>query len=125
VPLLQLVVVERNRRSLWITISIYSAHFHQRRNALLTYAGAQIGSESALTLQTCWHFAREDIMKRNSISTQQSAVLPVVWNEAEFAATWNNITDTCDDRVSEDIFDVEDEHAEVDLFVRGMDHGTN
>jgi hypothetical protein len=68
---------------------------------------------------------RGDIMKRNAIRTRPSAELPVVWNEAEFAATWKNITDTCDDRVSEDIFDAEDEHAEVDIIVRGMDHGAN
>jgi len=64
-------------------------------------------------------------MKRNAIRTQPSAELPVVWNDAEFAAAWKNVTDTCDDRVSEDIFDVEDEHAEVDIIVRGMDHGAN
>ena len=64
-------------------------------------------------------------MKRNAIRTRPSAELPAVWNEAEFAATWKNITDTCDDRVSEDIFDVEDEHAEMDIIARGMDHGVN
>ena len=64
-------------------------------------------------------------MKRNAISTQPSAEGPVVWNEAEFAVEWKNITDTCDDRVSDDIFDIEDEHVEVDLIVRGMDHGAN
>lgn len=64
-------------------------------------------------------------MKRNVIHSRKSAELPIVWNEAEFAAVWANISDTCDDRVSDDIFDVEDEHAEVDVIVRGMNHGAN
>lgn len=64
-------------------------------------------------------------MTRNAIRTRPSAEPPAVWNKAEFAAAWKNITDTCDDRVSEDIFDVEDEHAEVNIIVRGMDHGAS
>jgi hypothetical protein len=33
--------------------------------------------------------------------------------------------DTLDDRVSESIFDVEDERVEIDIIARGMDHGAN
>ncbi len=33
--------------------------------------------------------------------------------------------DTFDDRVSEDIFDAEDERAEVDIIVHGRIHGAN
>ena len=64
-------------------------------------------------------------MKRNAFRSPKVAELPVAWNEAEFAAVWANIKDTCDDRVSENIFDVEDERAEIDIIVRGMTHGAN
>ena len=64
-------------------------------------------------------------MKRNAIRSLKSAELPIAWNEAEFAAVWADIPDTCNDRVSDDIFDVEDEHAEVEIIVRGMNHGAN
>ena len=64
-------------------------------------------------------------MKRNVIRTLPSVAIRAIWNEAEFAAAWRNVTDTFDDRVSEDIFDIEDEHAEVDIIVRGMVHGAN
>ena len=36
-----------------------------------------------------------------------------------------NAADTCDDRVSENIFDVEDERAEVENIVHRMIHGAN
>ena len=32
---------------------------------------------------------------------------------------------TCDDRVSEDIFDIDDERAEVDIIVHGLAYGLN
>ncbi len=64
-------------------------------------------------------------MKRNAFRSPKVAELPVDWSEAEFAAIWANVKDTCDDRVSENIFDVEDEHAEVEMIVRGMIHGAN
>lgn len=48
---------------------------------------------------------------------------PAAWREAEYAALRANAEDTCDDRVSEEIFDVEDEWAEVDAIVQGLNHG--
>ena len=48
----------------------------------------------------------------------------IAWREAEYAALRANAADNCDDRVSENIFDVEDERAEVDIIVRGMIRGT-
>jgi hypothetical protein len=68
---------------------------------------------------------RGEIMKRNAFRSPKVAELPVAWNEAEFAAIWANIKDTCDDRVSENIFDLEDEYAEVDIIVRRMIQGAN
>jgi hypothetical protein len=62
-------------------------------------------------------------MKRAAIRRPKSPELPVAWREAEYAALRANAADTCDDRVSEDIFDVEDEHAEVDIIVHRMNHG--
>ncbi len=49
----------------------------------------------------------------------------IAWREAEYAALRANAADTCDDRVSEDIFDVEDERAEVEIIVRAWIHHTN
>jgi hypothetical protein len=51
--------------------------------------------------------------------------LPIAWREAESAALRANAADTCDDRVSESIFDVEDERAEVAIIVHAMNHGVN
>ncbi len=50
---------------------------------------------------------------------------PIAWREAEYAALRANAADTCDDRVSENIFEVEDERAEVDIIVHRMIHGAN
>jgi hypothetical protein len=43
-----------------------------------------------------------------------------MWDEAEYALLRANAADTCDDRVSDDIFEVEDEHADVDIIVCGI-----
>jgi hypothetical protein len=64
-------------------------------------------------------------MKRSAIRSRKSAELPIAWREAEYAALRVNAADTCDDRVSENIFDVEDERAEVDIIVHGMMHELN
>ena len=64
-------------------------------------------------------------MKRNMHNSRKSAELPIAWREAEYAALRANAADTCDDRVSENIFDAEDERAEVDLIVHAMMHGAN
>lgn len=61
-------------------------------------------------------------MKRNAQRSTKSFRIPVAWREAEYAALRANAADTCDDRVSDDIFDAEDERAEVDNIVHGM-HG--
>jgi hypothetical protein len=57
-------------------------------------------------------------MKRTALRTRQLNARPIAWDEVEYAALWGNAANTCDDRVSDDIFDVEDEHAEVDTIVR-------
>jgi len=66
-------------------------------------------------------FSGDTIMKRTALRRRQSPEVPIAWREAEEAALRANAADTCDDRVSEDIFDVEDEHAEVDIIL----HRTN
>jgi hypothetical protein len=50
---------------------------------------------------------------------------PLVWRDAEYAARRINAEDTCDDRVSDNIFDIEDERAEVDIIVHRMGHDLN
>ena len=56
-------------------------------------------------------------MKLNAFRSRKVAKLPVAWREAEYAVIWANVTDTCEDRISENIFDIEDEHTEVDIIV--------
>jgi hypothetical protein len=64
-------------------------------------------------------------LKRSAIHRPKSTGLPIAWREAEYAALRVNAADTCDDRVSDDIFDAEDERAEVDIIRHGMDHDSN
>jgi hypothetical protein len=64
-------------------------------------------------------------MKRNALRSRKSPRLPIAWREAEYAALRANAADTCDDRVSDNIFDAEDERAEVDSIVHGMIHDLN
>jgi hypothetical protein len=67
----------------------------------------------------------EQIMKRNVNRSSKSTKLPIAWREAEYAALRENAADSCDDRVSENIFDAEDERAEVDIIAHGMMHEAN
>jgi len=64
-------------------------------------------------------------MKRTAVRSQKAAELPIAWREAEYAALRANEADTSDDRVSENIFNIEDEWAEVDSIVHGMNYRTN
>jgi len=64
-------------------------------------------------------------MKHTACHRRKSPELPIAWQEAEYAALQANAADTCDDRVSEDIFNMEDERAEVDVIVHRMNHGAN
>jgi hypothetical protein len=64
-------------------------------------------------------------MKRSAFRSRKLPEPPIAWREAEYAALRTNAADTCNDRVSENIFDVEDERVEVDIIVRGMIHGAN
>jgi hypothetical protein len=90
------------------------------------YACAQIAAGFEPMLQQCWQTVRrEETMKHNAFRGRQFSELPITWREAEYAALRAEAADTCDDRVSENIFDVEEERAEVDIIVRGMIHGAN
>lgn len=64
-------------------------------------------------------------MKRALPRHPKSPELPIAWREAEYTALQANAADTFDDRVSEDIFDVEDERVEIDIIVHGMNYGLN
>jgi hypothetical protein len=64
-------------------------------------------------------------MKRSEIRNKERLKLSVAWRQAEYAALQAIDADTCDDRVSEDVFEVEDERAEVDIIVQGMLHGAS
>ena len=89
-------------------------------------AGAQIAAGSGHMLQACWQtISEEAIVKRTAFRSRKSPELPIAWREAEYAALRAIATDTCDDRVSEDIFDIEDERAEVEVIVHRLNHGVN
>lgn len=64
-------------------------------------------------------------MKRTVFSRRDLPEPPIAWREAEYAARRINAEDTCDDRVSEDIFDAEDERTEVDIIISRMSHDLN
>jgi hypothetical protein len=67
----------------------------------------------------------EPLMKSTTLNHRKSHQLPISWRAAEYAARRTNAEDTCDDRVTENIFDVEDEWAEVDIIVHNMIHDAN
>jgi len=87
---------------------------------------AHIAAGLERMLRRSWQTSRgEETMKRTAIHRQKLPELPIAWRAAEYAALRANAADTCDDRVSENIFDVEDERAEVDIIVHRMNHGSN
>lgn len=60
-------------------------------------------------------------MRHSAVRSKKSPKLPVAWSEAEYAALQPSIiADTFDDRVTENIFDFDDERAEVENIVHGM-----
>jgi hypothetical protein len=87
----------------------------------LTHASAM---QSSNTSTRIFHQG-EEFMKRSIRHTRKFAELPIAWREAEYAALRTNAADTCDDRVSEDIFDVEDERTEVEIILHRMIHDAN
>lgn len=87
---------------------------------------AQIAAGFGHMLRQLRRAAREEeAMQRTAFHRRKLPEHPIAWREAECVALRAIAADTCDDRVSEDIFDVEDEHAEVDIIVHGMIHDTN
>jgi len=62
-------------------------------------------------------------MKRIAVRSNKPFKLPIAWRAAEYAALRTNAADSCDDRVSENIFDDEGERAEVELIVDRLMHG--
>jgi hypothetical protein len=67
----------------------------------------------------------EETMKRSAFRGPKLPERPIARREADYAASRANAADTYDDRSSENIFDVEDERAEVDIIVHGMLHDAN
>lgn len=61
-------------------------------------------------------------MKHTAFSRPTVSGIPIAWRAAEYAARRINAKDTCDDRVSENIFDVEDEWTAVDSLVARQSH---
>jgi hypothetical protein len=62
-------------------------------------------------------------MKRSAIRHPEGPVLTVAWSEAQYAELSFKGADKFDDRVSEDIFDIEDERVEVDAITHQFSHG--
>jgi hypothetical protein len=61
-------------------------------------------------------------MKHTAFSHRKLSAPPIAWRAAEYEARRIIAEDTCDDRVSEDIFDIEDERAEVGIVVARISH---
>jgi len=64
-------------------------------------------------------------MKRTPSYRHKLTKLPVPWLHAGHPAPRAIAADTLDDRVSENIFDVDDEQAEVAIIVNSMNCGAN
>ena len=64
-------------------------------------------------------------MKRSMNRNHKTSILPLAWREDEYAAMLAKSEAAFDDRVSEDIFDFDDERAEVDVIVQRMNHDSN
>jgi len=69
----------------------------------------------------------DQTMKRNASRSHKLPKLPITWTwrDAEYAALRADAADSCDDRVSENFFNSEDERAEVDIIVHGMMRDAN
>jgi hypothetical protein len=64
-------------------------------------------------------------MKPIAARRKKTSALPVAWREAEYAALSARSADRFEDRVSEDVFNVEDERVEIALIVQRMPYGLN
>ena len=64
-------------------------------------------------------------MKRSMNRNFKTSILPIAWREDEYTTMLAKSAATFDDRVSEDIFDFDDERAEVDVIVQRLHHGPN
>jgi hypothetical protein len=56
-------------------------------------------------------------MKRNALPARN---VPAAWSDLGYAALQGKLADTFDDRVSESLFDCEDEREAVEVVVQGM-----
>lgn len=64
-------------------------------------------------------------MKRSIHRNFRTNVAPVALRDEEYAATLAKATIAFDDRVGEDIFDFDDERAELDVIVQKMNRDKN
>jgi hypothetical protein len=64
-------------------------------------------------------------MRHGTPRHPRSRKLPVVWRDLEYDARQAEAADSFDDRVSEDIFDIDDERAEIESIVHGMSYRAN
>lgn len=60
-------------------------------------------------------------MKRPAVRTRKRPKPPLAWREREYEALQSS-PDPFEDRVSEDIYDAEDEHAEVEVILHRFNH---
>lgn len=64
-------------------------------------------------------------MKRKISPSNDIFLKPIAWREEAYAAKLRKAADAFDDRVSDDIFDFEGEHAAVGVIVGIMKHDRN
>jgi hypothetical protein len=61
-------------------------------------------------------------MKRNALPARK---VSAPWRDLGYAALQGKLADTFDDRVSESLFDFEDEREAVDVVVQAMNRSVN
>lgn len=64
-------------------------------------------------------------MKRSAQRRSRHTAIPRTWHAADYAALRVIAADTCDDRVSDSIYDDEDERVEVERILHRLPHDTN
>lgn len=84
------------------------------------YAVAHIATEGAHMLGLVNQPLKGDAaMRHNTNRSFNPPEMSVAWRKAEYAALRANAKDSFDDRVSDDIFDIEDERAALDSYAQG------
>ena len=72
-----------------------------------------------------YHYSGGHAMKRNASRNSSISQPSIAWRADEYAALQVRVAQRYEDRVSEDIFDAEDERVEVDTLFRRRAYEAN